>query len=75
MRPLNNPGNETPSGTYGRVQLVCKKVHLQSSLELPLEYNQDALMNQGSLWLVNYLKLVVTLPFTVVLLVLLLAKG
>ena len=49
MRPLNNPGNETPSGTYGRVQLVCKKVQLQSSLELPLEYNQDALMNQGSL--------------------------
>ena len=33
-------------------QLVCKKVQTHTSLELPLEYNQDqmSLTNQGSLW-------------------------
>ena len=40
--------NKTPSNTYWRVQLVCEKVQAHSSLELPLEFNQ----NQGSLWLV-----------------------
>ena len=35
MKPSNNLENKTPSDTYGRVQLVCKKVQAHSSLELP----------------------------------------
>ena len=52
MRPFNNPENKTPSDTYWRVQLVCMKIQVDSSLEPPLEYNQDRmpLMNQGLLW-------------------------
>ena len=52
MRPSYNPENKTLSDTYGRVQLVCMKVHAHSSLEPPLEYNQDQMpsMNQDSLW-------------------------
>ena len=52
MKPSNNLENKTPSDTYWTVQLVFKKVHAHSSLELPLEYNQDhiPLTNQGSLW-------------------------
>ena len=51
MKPSNNLENKTPSGTYGRVQLVRKKVQAHSSLKPPLEYNQDQmpLTNQGSL--------------------------
>ena len=51
MKPSNNLENKTPSDTYWRVQLVCKKVQAHSSLEPPLEYNQDQthLVNQGSI--------------------------
>ena len=42
MKLFNNLENKTPSGTYWRVQLVCKKVQAHSSLEPPLEYNQDS---------------------------------
>ena len=41
MRPFNNLENKTPSDTYWRVQLVCKKGQAHSSLEPPLEYSQD----------------------------------
>ena len=43
MKPSNNVENKTPSDTYWRVQLVCKKVQA---------YNQEqtTLTNQGSLW-------------------------
>ena len=34
MRSSNMLENKTPSDTYGRVQLVCKKVPAHSSLEL-----------------------------------------
>ena len=49
MKPSNNLENKTPSGTYERIQLECKKVQAHSSLEPPLEYNQDQmpLTNQG----------------------------
>ena len=52
MTPSNNMENETPSETYWRVQLVCIKVQTQSSLEPPLEHNQNQtpLMIQGLLW-------------------------
>ena len=51
MKPFNNVKNKTRSETYCRVQLVCKKVLVNSSLVPPLEYNQDQmpLPNQGSL--------------------------
>ena len=53
MRPSNKLENKTPSDTYWGVQLVCMEVKVHSSLEPPLEYNQDhtPLMNQGLLWL------------------------
>ena len=41
MRPSDNLKNKTLSDTYRRVQLVCMKVQAHSSLEPPLEYNQD----------------------------------
>ena len=41
MRPSNSLENKTPSYTYWRVQLVCKKVPANSSLEPPLEYNRE----------------------------------
>ena len=41
MKPSNNLENKTPSDTYCRVQIVCKKVLAQTSLEPQLEYNQD----------------------------------
>ena len=52
MKPFNNLENKTPSDTYWRVLLVCKKVQAHSSLEPPLEYNQDqtSLTNQDLLW-------------------------
>ena len=51
MKP-NKLENKTPSDNYWRVQLVCKKVQAHSSLEPPLEYNQDqlSLSDQGLLW-------------------------
>ena len=50
MRPSNNLENKTLLGTHWNVQLVCMKVQTHSSLEPPLEYNQNqmALMNQDS---------------------------
>ena len=52
MKPSNNLENKTPYDKYWRVQLVWKKFQAHSSLEPPLEYNQDqmSLTNQGSLW-------------------------
>ena len=52
IKPSNNMENKTPLHTYWKVQLVCKKVPAHSSLEPPLEYNQDQMLltNQGSLW-------------------------
>ena len=41
MKLPNNLVNKTPSGTYWRVQLVCKKIQANRFLEPPLEYNQD----------------------------------
>ena len=41
MKPSNNLENKIPSDTYWRVVLVCKKVQARSSLEPPLEHNQD----------------------------------
>ena len=51
MRPSKNLESKTISDTYGRLQLVCMKVQAHSSLEPPLEYNQDQtiFMNQDSL--------------------------
>ena len=51
MKPSNNLENKTPSDTYSRVQLVCKRVQVHSSLEPPLKHNQDQmpLTNQRSL--------------------------
>ena len=40
MRHSNNLENKTPSDTYWRVLLVCKKVQANSSLE-PLENYQN----------------------------------
>ena len=50
MRPSKNLENKTLSDTYSRVLLVCRKVQAHSSLEPPLEYNQNQkpLVNQGS---------------------------
>ena len=42
MKPSNNLENKTSSDTYWRVQLIYKKLPAHSSLEPPLEYNQDA---------------------------------
>ena len=52
MKPSKNLDNKTPSDPYWTVQPVFKKVQARSSLELPLEYNQDyiPLTNQRSLW-------------------------
>ena len=53
MRPSVNLENKTLSDMCWRVQLVCIKVQAHSSLEPPLEYNQNQtpLMNQCSLLL------------------------
>ena len=52
MKPFNNLENKAPAVAYGRAQLMCKKVQARSSLEPPLEYNQDQmpLKSQGLLW-------------------------
>ena len=51
MKSFNNLENKTTSDTYWRVQLVCMNFQARSSLEPPLEYNQDHIvMNQGLLW-------------------------
>ena len=39
MKPSDNLENKTPSDTYWRAQLICKKVQTHSSLQPPLEYN------------------------------------
>ena len=51
MKPSINLENKTPLDTYGRVQLVRKKVQAHSSLEPPPEHNHDQmpLPNQGLL--------------------------
>ena len=51
MRRPNNLENKNLSDIYQRVKLVCMKVQAHSSLEPPLEYNQDQmpLMNQDLL--------------------------
>ena len=41
MRTSKNLGNNIPSDTYWRVQLVFIKVQTYSSSRPPLEYNQD----------------------------------
>ena len=41
MKPSNNLENTTLSDTYWKVQLVCVKVQAHSSLEPPVEDNQD----------------------------------
>ena len=53
MKPSNNLENKTPLGTYWRVELVCKKSQTNSSLEPPLENNQDQMLltNQGLFFL------------------------
>ena len=45
-------GKQTPSGISWRIREVFMKVQALSSLEPPMEYNQDEmfLMNQGLLW-------------------------
>ena len=52
MKPSNNLENKTPLDTFWKVQIVFKKVQACSSLESPVEYNQDKirLTNQGPLW-------------------------
>ena len=57
MKPISNLENKTTSDTYWRVQLLSKKVQGRSSIEPPLEYNQNQLLltNQGLLWPFNHL--------------------
>ena len=52
MKPSNNLENKTISDTYWRMQLVRKNVQAHSSLEPPLEENQDqmCLTNHSSVW-------------------------
>ena len=52
MRPSNSLENMTLSDTCWSVQLVCMKIQDHSSLEPPLEHNQDQtpLMSQSLLW-------------------------
>ena len=52
IRPSNNLENKSPSDTYSRIQLVCMKVQVHTSLKPPLRYNQNQmlLIIQGSLW-------------------------
>ena len=40
MRPSNNLETKTLLDRYRRIQLVCMKVQVHTSLEPPLEYNQ-----------------------------------
>ena len=46
MKPSNYLENKTPSATYWRVHLVCKKVQAHSSLEPPMQYNQEKCYEQ-----------------------------
>ena len=54
IRPSNNLENKISSDTYWRVQLIYMEVQTHSSLEPPLEYDQDqtqtSLTNQDWLW-------------------------
>ena len=47
MKPSNDLGKKFLSDTYWRVQQVCMKVQGHSSLESPLEYNQDQTLFGG----------------------------
>ena len=69
MKPPNNLESKTPSDTYCRFQLVCKNVHAHSTLEPPLEYNQDQmpLANQDSLILLTILGVIVICSFRLIL--------
>ena len=52
MKLFKNLEIKTTSHSYWKVQLICKKFQIQSSLEPPLEHNQDqmSLTNQSLLW-------------------------
>ena len=41
MKYFKNLENKTPSDTYRRIQLLCKKVQAHSPLQQPLKYNQN----------------------------------
>ena len=47
MKFSKNLENKTPSYTYWRVQLNCKNVPAHSSLEPPLEYNQEQMPDKS----------------------------
>ena len=53
MRPSHSLENKTLADRYWRVQLVCMKVQAPSSLELPLEYNQDQIWYNSVYFLSN----------------------
>ena len=46
MKPFKNLESRIPSDTYWKIQLVCLKVQVHSSLEPPLEYNKDQMLWQ-----------------------------
>ena len=52
MNPSNNLANKIPSDIYWKVQFLCKNILGHSSLEPPMECNQDQMpfKNQVSLW-------------------------
>ena len=52
MRLSNNVEHKTTSDTYWRVQLVCMNLQAQSSLEAPLDYNQDQMLFMSESWFV-----------------------
>ena len=56
MKPSNNLENKTPSDTYWRVQLKCKKVQVHSSVEPSVEYNLDQMPLTNHNDLFNYKK-------------------
>ena len=47
MKLSKNLENKTPLYTYWRVQLNCKKVPAHSSLESPVEYNQEQMPDKS----------------------------
>ena len=55
MKPSNNLENKTPSCIYQIVWLVCKKVETHSSLETPLEKNQDQMPLKKSRFAMTFL--------------------
>ena len=44
MRLSMNLKNDIPSNTSRKDQLICMKVQVNRSSELPLEYNQDQIL-------------------------------